>query len=278
MLTKRLVDRILQGPPRSTDPLVDDDWPSVVLDGPHGPYRVYLRQHDSSAPLVVAVHGWTSGTAHARNRTAHLYDAGFNVVLLEMLSHGTSNYDGHFTAQCIVDCLDHLIDHLESELLGFTLEHDIILHGHSLGAYVVIRSASGRHRRRFRALLLESPMTCYSPILEEHLRVPPLLRKFVVRRLMAKWNSMHPDLAINELSEVDVPVWGCPSVPTFVMQADPDTRLGSKHLEALVESVPDSLMTIWRSTTLRHSGTSRHEERDLALMAWLKELDFIPRC
>ena len=121
-------------------------------------------------------------------------------------------------------------------------------------------------------------MTCYSPILEEHLGVPTFLRKYVVRRLMAKWNSMHPDLAIDELSDVDVPNWGCPSVPTFVMQADPDTRLSSTHLEALVESVPESLLTIWRSTTLRHSGTSRHEERDLALMAWLKELDFIPRC
>ena len=278
MWTKRWVDRILQGPPYSTEPLVDDDWPSLVLDGPHGPYRVYFRQHDASAPLVVAVHGWTSGTAHARNRTEHLLDSGFNVVLLEMLAHGSSNYVGHFTAQCVVDCLDHLIDHLDSGLLDFTLEEGIILHGHSLGAYVVIRSASGRHQHRFRALLLESPMTCYSPILEEHLRLPTFLRKLVVRRLMAKWNALHPSLAIKELSEVDVPGWGCPSVPTFVMQADPDTRLGSTHLEALVESVPESLLTIWHSTTLRHSGTSRHEERDIALTLWLEELGFIPRC
>ena len=278
MLTKRLVDKILQGPPRSTDPLAHDDWPSKVLDGPHGPYRVYVRQHDASAPLIVAVHGWTSGPAHARKRTNHLATAGFNVVLLEMLGHGTSHYEGHFTAQCIVDCLDHLIDHLDSDHLGFTLEEDLILHGHSLGAYVVIRSASGRHSRRIRALWLESPMTCYTPILKEHLRLPSFMRRYVVRNLMSKWNTMHPGLAVNDLCDVDVPRWGCPSVPTFVMQADPDARLGTTHLDALIEHVPDSLLRIWRSPTLRHSGTSQHEERDLALLAWLTEMKFIPRC
>lgn len=277
MFTKRLLDTILQGPPRSTAPLVHDDWPSTLLDGPHGPYRVYVRQQDSTAPLVVAVHGWTSGTAHARNRTEHLFEAGFNVILLEMISHGTSTYTGHFTAQCVVDCLDHLIDHLES-VLGLASSGDLLLHGHSLGGYVVIRSASGRHRSRIRALLLESPMTCYSPLLLEGLQLPSFLKKYVVRKLMRKWNKMHPGLAVSSLADVDVPGWGCPTVPTFVMQADPDARLGAVHLDTLIDVVPASLLTVWRSSTLRHSGTSSHQERDVALLAWLTEKEFIPRC
>lgn len=278
MFTKRLLDTILQGPPRSTAPLEHDDWPSTMLEGPHGPYRVYVRQHDPSAPLLLAVHGWTSGTAHARNRTEHLFHEGFNVVLLEMLSHGTSSYAGHFTAQCVVDCLDHLIDHLDSDHLGFASNEQLILHGHSLGAYVVIRSASGRHRHRIRALLLESPMTCYSPLLLERLLLPSFLKKYVVRKLMRRWNAMHPGLVITSLADVDVPRWGCPHVPTFVMQAEPDARLGTVHLDTLIDAVPESLLSVWRSSTLRHSGTSRHEERDLAQMAWLREMEFIPRC
>ena len=277
MFTKRLLDTILQGPPRSTAPLIHDDWPSTLLDGPHGPYRVYVRQQDSTAPLVVAVHGWTSGTAHARNRTEHLFEAGFNVLLLEMISHGTSTYSGHFTAQCVVDCLDHLVDHLDS-VFGFTSNEGLLLHGHSLGAYVVIRSASGRHHHRVRALLLESPMTCYSPLLLEGLRIPSVLKRRTIRTLIRKWNMMHPGLEVSSIADVDVPRWGCPAVPTFVMQADPDTRLGTVHLDTLIDVVPKSLLTVWRSSTLRHSGTSLHEERDHALLAWLTEKEFTPRC
>lgn len=278
MLTERLIRRILEGPPRSTQPMVSDAWPAIELVGPHGPFNVHVNRREGPAPTVVAIHGWTSGVAHARNRTEGLATAGFNVVLLEMLAHGSSTYEGEFTAQAVIECLEHLLDQLSTGSLGMEPTEEVILHGHSLGGYVAIGALRGRHNSSIKAFLLESPMTCYSPILMERLRWLPVFSTFIVRRLQKRWNTMHPSISISSLRDVDVPNWGRPEVPVFVMQADPDHRLGTVHLDALLNAVSPDLIDVWKSTSLRHSGTSRHSERDAALLAWLEAKGFIPRC
>ena len=283
MLTKYLTNRLLQGPPKSTPPLVHSDWPSFVREGPRAPYRYHINRRNKDAPLVVAVHGWTSGVAHARNRTQVLADAGFHVVLLESLGHGSSPYNGPWTAHCVLECLEDLLDGLFSDDICLPIT-DLILHGHSLGAYVALRSLKGRHGGTVQSLLLESPMTRYSPIFDEalsNLRWPrwvPGFRSRLIAQLMKQWNVMHPDVSITSMYDVDVPQWAKPEVPTFVMQASPDRRLGSSHLEALQRCVPHHLLDVWPSATLRHSGTSAHPERDAAMMAWLDSKGFIPRC
>ena len=283
MLTKYLTRRLLQGPPKSTPPLVDEAWPSFTREGPRAPYRYHLNRRKKAAPTVVAVHGWTSGVAHARNRTQILADAGFHVVLLESLGHGSSTYNGPWTAHCVLECLEDLLDALLSDEIGLPMT-GLILHGHSLGAYVALRLLKGRHGGRVQSLLLESPMTRYSPIFDEalsNLRWPswvPGFRSRLIRRLMKQWNRMHPDVTITSMADVDVPQWAKPNVPTFVMQASPDVRLGPSHLEALRDCVPHHLLDVWASATLRHSGTSAHPERDEAMMAWLQSKGLIPRC
>ena len=283
MLAKALTRRLLQGPPKSTAPLDDPNWPSHVREGPRAPYRFHVNLREQPAPTLVAVHGWTSGVAHARNRTQALADAGFHVVLLESLGHGSSTYNGPWTAHCVLECLEDLLDGLFGGDLGMT-PTKLLLHGHSLGAYVALRLLHGRHGDRVEAYLLESPMTCYSPIFDEifsDLRWPrwlPGFRSRLTRRLMDEWNTMHPGVSISDMADVDVPHWGKPEVPTFVMQADPDLRLGPVHLDMLRSCMPDDLLDVWSSTTLRHSGTSLHHERDAAMMAWLESKAFIPHC
>ncbi|MEC7059663.1 MAG: alpha/beta fold hydrolase [Candidatus Thermoplasmatota archaeon] len=283
MLAKSLTRRLLQGPPKSTPPLHDAEWPSQVREGPRAPYRFHVNRRQASAPTVIAVHGWTSGVAHARNRTQALTEAGFHVILLESLGHGSSTYDGPWTAHCVLECLEDLLDGLFSGALGMSPTR-LLLHGHSLGAYVILRLLHGRHGDRVEALLLESPMTRYSPIFEEILldlgwpRWLPGFRARLIRRMMKEWKAMHPNVSITDLADVDVPRWGKPKVPTFVMQADPDHRLGPVHLDALRSCMPHDLLDVWRSTTLRHSGTSIHHERDAAMMAWLEAKAFIPHC
>jgi pimeloyl-ACP methyl ester carboxylesterase len=283
MLAKVLTGRLLEGPPKSTTPLDDSDWPSHVREGPRAPYRFHVNRRDAPAPTVVAVHGWTSGVSHARNRTQALADAGFNVILLESLGHGSSTYDGPWTAHCVLECLEDLLDGLLAGDLGMT-PTKLLLHGHSLGAYVTLRVIPGRHGDTVEGLLLESPMTCYSPIFEEilsDLRWPrwlPGFRARLIRKLMHEWNTMHPGVSISDMGDVDVPKWGRPEVPTFVMQADPDLRLGPVHLDALRSCMPHDLLDVWSSGTLRHSGTSIHHERDAALMAWLEAKGIIPHC
>lgn len=283
MLAESLTRRLLQGPPKSTAPLDDSDWPSHVREGPRAPYRYHVNRREASAPTVVAVHGWTSGAAHARNRTQSLVDAGFHVILLESLGHGSSTYNGPWTAHCVLECLEDLLDGLYAGDLGMT-PTKLLLHGHSLGAYVTLRLLHGRHGDRVEAFLLESPMTCYSPIFEEILsdmrwpRWLPGFRARLIRRLMEEWNTMHPGVSISHMADVDVPQWGKPEVPTFVMQADPDLRLGPGQLDALRSCMSPDLLDVWTSTTLRHSGTSIHHERDAAMMAWLAAKGFIPHC
>ena len=283
MLIKALTTRLLQGPPKSSEPLEDPAWPSYLRDGPRAPYRFHVNRRPMPAPTVVAVHGWTSGTVHARNRTQILADAGFHVILLESLGHGTSSYSGPWTAHCVLECLEHLLDGLFSDELDLT-PTNLMLHGHSLGAYVVLRSLKGRHGHKVQSVLLESPMTCYSPIFNEALmdlrwpRWVPGFRARLLRSLMQRWNSMHPDVSISDLSDVDVPRWGKPEVPTFVMQAEPDARLGPGHLQALRACMSPELLDVWASPNLRHSGTSDLPERDAALLEWLSSKGFIPRC
>ena len=90
-------------------------------------------------------------------------------VLLESLGHGSSTYNGPWTAHCVLECLEDLLDGLFGGDLGMT-PTKLLLHGHSLGAYVALRLLHGRHGDRVEALLLESPMTCYSPIFDEIFR------------------------------------------------------------------------------------------------------------
>ncbi|MGB1463054.1 MAG: alpha/beta hydrolase family protein [Candidatus Poseidoniaceae archaeon] len=283
MLTNLVANLLLQGPPKSTPPLDDASWPSYVRTGPRAAYRYHINRRSRSAPTVVAVHGWTSGTAHARNRTQVLADKGWNVLLLESLGHGTSTYADAWTAHCVLECLEDLLDALGDGSLGVD-STDLFLHGHSLGAYVVLRALQGRHGQKVRAVLLESPMTSYSPIFTEAIRglrwpqwIPGFQRR-LEHRLMSRWNAMHPGVSITAMSQVDVPAWGVPHVPTFVMQADPDTRLGPEQLDNLLACVPEDLIDVWTSTTLRHSGTSAHPERDEAMLNWLEMKGFTLHC
>lgn len=280
MLSRRIAGRFLEGPPKSIAPFADPNWDHAVLAGKHGEIHLHSR---ASVPdvcaVMIAIHGWTSGVQHAVHRLDHLCERGVEVHVLEVRGHGESQHEGPWTAGAVVDDLLHVLHHLQ-------VDAPLLLHGHSLGAYVCLRLFNDADRSPIplSGFVMESPMTCYEPIFEEgwkqlgligHL---PGLRGAVLRRLIRGWNEQHPRAGISSFQDVNFPRWGVPDCPTLVLQADPDLRLGPAHLSALIDAWPDEVpLQVWKSETLRHSGTSKHPERDLALCQWLEKEGFIPR-
>jgi len=68
-------------------------------------------------------------------------------------------------------------------------------------------------------------------------------------------------------------LWGMPSEPVLLVQAQPDERLGETHHVRLVETMQaanmDHLLTKHYLRTLTHSGCATHEERDGLVAKWV---------
>ena len=113
-------------------------------------------------------------------------------------------------------------------------------------------------------------MVAYSPILEEMASrisfMMPLLKRWAVKG----FNRIHPEVGGLEWSDIDIPKWGLPSVPTLLLQASNDTRLGRFHYDLLmkqdIELYPHLL------DTLTHSKNKINIERDELINKWIDEM------
>jgi pimeloyl-ACP methyl ester carboxylesterase len=156
-------------------------------------------------------------------------------------------------------------------------------YGHSMGGFVGLRllnqpdlSIGGQP---FSGLILESPMTMYSPILEEistALRIPSPIKGTYRRRLIQRFNaSITPRTKFHSMEEFDLPLWGGPSIPVLCIQADPDQRLGMEHYDRLLSTYKQrgqsELLTAHRVKGLTHTGAKIHPARNQLIAEWLSK-------
>ena len=258
--------------------ITDDQWLSKYTNGDLKCHN-YSSFIENKAPLVIILHGWRSGASSSLPRANIYLEMGYHVVLLEMPSHGKSEWVSKWTAGVAVKGLTSLMKALSQEE-EFNLVSKIYLHGHSMGGFVSLKYSSlakeSKDLPNVGGYILESPMTCYSYIYDEiisKLRVPSFLRKRLWNRMKKHFNLLNPHIKpIDILADADVPNWGYITSPMLVLQAEIDDRLALDHYNKLLESHnKNQSIEAHLINDLTHAGARENTNRDNLIKNWLNK-------
>ena len=261
--------------------LDQENWEQLRLTHEGPEVVVFKNINFKSAPLVLLIHGWRSSSSSMLGRAELYLDNGFNVMIMELPGHGSAEGVSKWNAGVSVRNLIHLFTNLD-HVCDMSSISNIYLHGHSMGGFVFLRfsreSANLNYNHLVKGYILESPLTCYSEIFEEScrmLKVPKIIKPLFWNRLKFHFNMINPSFEnISDTKDVDVPIWGLPDVPTLIVQAANDERLGQIHYERLVESFKSTgrfnLLSHIVLDDLTHAGARNSISRNNAIMDWLE--------
>ncbi len=251
-------------------------WLSETLLVDSYPVRWLSKSMDLDKPLAILIHGWNSTATNMIGRSKLYEDAGYNVILFEMRAHGGNQPVDHWAAM-------HICHDLETVLTLFNqrgwLSNGFIMHGHSLGGFVAQRvlrpgietSTNGQ------GLILESPVTSYEYINNrscEYLRIPKLLHKMMIHRLLNYYNELNSrQYSIRSVEDLSIPNWGLPSCPTLLIQAKNDSTLGDRHAKLLIDvhNSRESTFEYHIVDTLKHANEANNTVRDQLIREWMGE-------
>ena len=117
--------------------------------------------------------------------------------------------------------------------------------------------------------MLESPMTAYSPIVEQKAGLFSPLLPLIKKWLMQGFVRIHPEFAGSKWTDIDVPEWGIPTCPVLIMQAKDDAQLGLTHYDALLSCIGEIEYEAHIIPTLSHSQNQVNAERDELIYNWI---------
>ena len=271
-----------RAPRKRKEPLTAPNWKRVDINV--GGYDIahYVRQGQTDKPLAWVCHGWTSGSVRMIHRSSSFMDRGWNVVLVDLPSHGASASLPKWSAEQSTSLLIAAMNRLQQQQPEM-FSRGVCYYGHSIGAFIGLRISKRRRElsenARPGAWIFESPMTGYTEIHDETcnlLKIPTPLRPWVLRKTLAHFNAINgPERKVSSLSDADVPTWGIPAEATLMVQANPDERLGSIHHRRLIKAMSDTKNTSILEThlldDLRHSGSHESDSRKTVVDAWLDE-------
>ena len=247
--------------------------------------QIHAKSHFDKVkrPLVIIIHGWRSGAISMQGRAEIYLKMGMHVIIFEMPGHGASEPVAKWTAGHAAVTFNEFFDSLESHF-SMDLVSRIFLHGHSMGGFVLLKftkfANSNQHYDKISGYILESPLTCYSFIFEEttkQLFIPRLLINQYWKRLRVHFNTVNPKLSpVENLAEVDIPLWGSINKDLLLIQAERDDVLGRRHYDRLVKvqsDIKDKHFTFDEHIvpTLTHAKSRKNTARDVIIEEWLKE-------
>ena len=270
--------------PRRRKPVLEEDgWGLVAHPTQAGRVNSYIYEPSSDdAPTLIIIHGWTSAASRMVGRAKTFIERDWGVIAVDLPNHGGSDSVDKWTAERAASTVIESLNHI-SKSHPRLFSNGICYYGHSMGGFIGLRIS---HRRtelvsnpEFLGWVLESPMTGYTEIFEETvkiLHIPKTIQPLVLWRMMSQFNSLNherPDLS--ELAETDAPNWGLTTEPTLLVQAANDERLGDAHYLRL-QKCHDAAGTSHILTTnvmedLRHSGCAIHDRRDTVVGEWLDQ-------
>jgi len=271
--------------PKYRKPLLEDEsWVKTVHDIGSNQILSYIPlKHVKSKPTLLLVHGWTSGASRMVGRAELFRSRGWNVILVDLPSHGGSSRVQKWTAEYATTSVLGVMNELYS--LGHVNgKNELFYYGHSMGGFIGLRLSERRNELSWKPVfggwILESPMTGYTEIFDETnriLRIPKALQRIVLWRMISQFNDLNIGRPkISHLEQTDAPIWGMTSEPTLLIQAHNDERLGDTHYLRLEDAFSKSgnghLLTSNIMEDLRHSGCAIHERRDVVVNQWLDKV------
>ena len=270
-----------RAPKRRKAILDEDGWIRRIHDiGGIQIYSYMTSKRDESKPTLLLVHGWTSGASRMVGRAELFQKRGWNVIMIDLPSHGGSSAIAKWTAEYATTTVICVVNELHSS--GHVNPENILyFYGHSMGGFIGLRLSERRGELTwnptFGGWILESPMTGYTEIFMETnriLKIPKVLQGIVLWRMISQFNDLNetrPKLI--HLDQTNTPAWGLMGEPTLLVQAHNDERLGDSHFlrlqRAFAESENENLLTSVIMEGLRHSGCAIHQERDDVVNEWL---------
>ena len=220
-----------------------------------------------SSRAVVLVHGWGGNKSNEQVlATAQIYArAGYNVLMLDLRAHGGSEGDrrtlGYRETRDVRGALDWLTEK------GFD-PRDTVLHGWSMGAATVVRSAPG---------------TGVAAVVEEagYADLPPLLRQAITDSsgLPAFFN---PGIMLTAKVFLDFDPWAVvpkkeaarlskERTPLFIIHSTTDETVPYENARIFHRAYPAA--EFWRLEGYDHVGAYTHPEYRTRLLNFLESLD-----
>ena len=264
-----LLRTMFAGPKKRSLPFSDPGWSIVTADNEGVDVYGFINLQNVKTDLIIFIHGWQSSSEKFVDRMNIFRSKGLHTLAIDMRGHGMAPDTHEWTAGKVILDVKAILEKIDRSKVN-----KIHFFGHSLGAFICLGLQNQRHSGWWKddcsTIILESPMVAYSPILEEMASrisfMMPLLKRWAVKG----FNRIHPEVGGLEWSDIDIPKWGLPSVPTLLLQASNDTRLGRFHYDLLmkqdIELYPHLL------DTLTHSKNKINIERDELIKKWIDEM------
>ena len=269
--------------PSKRKPTLDKDgWEQLIVNASGHDIMFYIHGAAIDAPLALVCHGWTAGAIRMVHRASSFIERGWNVILVDLPSHGGSDALPKWSAEQATTLLIESLNLVQKQRT-WLFNNKICYYGHSIGAFIGLRISKRRGELSDpvhpTAWIFESPMTGYTEIHEETcniLKIPTFLRPWVLKKTLRHFNAINgPVRVVSALSDADMPTWGVTSEPTLMVQANPDERLGPVHHQRLINVMSSrkesGLLTTHLLDDLRHSGSHESPSRKSVIDLWVDE-------
>jgi pimeloyl-ACP methyl ester carboxylesterase len=254
-------------------------WESQIINVNSYNIQYHFRQGHKDKPLIFFLHGWRSSSGRMTNRIQQFLDLDWSICAADLPNHGGSDAVKKWSADFSTTCIIEILKSIDASQRN----KQLVIYGHSIGAFITIRLCKRKNEwlknMNLEALILESPMTKYSYILDRtyrYLSVPKFLQPVLTRRIFSTVNRLHTVSAdFNSIQEADIPMWGMPICPVLVVQAETDTQLGRFHYNDLLIELKTSTAVDAEShliSSLSHSGGDDNIERSTLIEIYLKKI------
>ncbi len=267
-------------PGRRKQTFQGQNWQSHQVEHDDRKVQLVTYTQKEPSPLLILVHGWRASTSSVSDRGQWFVDRGWHVVMVELPSHGSSDDLPLWTAYGSMQAVQLACAKIEEFYTDGSIT-GVTYYGHSMGGFIGLRLASDEGLRiagkPLSNMILESPMTMYSPILVEistRLKIPSVIHSPYMKRMIARVNTaIQWEQTFTSVEEFDMPLWGLPKIPMLCVQAARDERLGMKHYDRLNTCYQSeelgTMLTSTRLETLTHSGARINAERNQTIADWL---------
>ena len=232
----------------------------------------YTNFQNKLSDLVVFIHGWESASSRFEHRMKMFRQNGFHTLTFDMRGHGESGSTSEWTAGKVIEDLKGILSEIDSKIVRNT--H---FYGHSLGGFITLGMQNERHggwwKDRIGTIILESPMTGYSPVLKDLSGKLSFLYPLLRRYALAGFNRIHPEVGGLRWEDIDVPNWGLPTCDLLVLQAANDARLGRIHYDLLLSQNLKCHVESHLIESLSHSRNEVNSERDDLIINWINKIN-----